>query len=172
MLSSFRCSCSLRKHPFLLALRRWGHFARNVPGGEERGETDVFAGYCSWRFIWYSVSQYFLTIQVYSPFTRRNRVRLFSLLHYEQWTEWFAEKGKRPNILMRNSLKDEKLLEKSTYTSVNCLWVFGFYISILLFMSTASSKLNFKHRAWMQSILQGSSGEALLSATDLVYNMR
>ena len=27
---------SLRKHPFLLALRRWG---------EERGETDVFAGY-------------------------------------------------------------------------------------------------------------------------------
>ena len=29
---------SLRKHPFLLALRR------NVPSGEERGETDVFAG--------------------------------------------------------------------------------------------------------------------------------
>ena len=29
---------SLRKHPFLLALRRWGRF------GEERGETDVFAG--------------------------------------------------------------------------------------------------------------------------------
>ena len=27
---------SLRKHPFLLALRRWGR--------EERGETDVFAG--------------------------------------------------------------------------------------------------------------------------------
>ena len=38
-------SCSLRKHPFLLALRQWGHF--NVPGGEERGETDVFAGYIS-----------------------------------------------------------------------------------------------------------------------------
>ena len=44
---------SLRKHPFLLALRRWGTFraeerrssARNVPSGEERGETDVFAGY-------------------------------------------------------------------------------------------------------------------------------
>ena len=36
---------SLRKHPFLLALRRWGRFARNVPSGEERGETDVFAGY-------------------------------------------------------------------------------------------------------------------------------
>ena len=35
---------SLRKHPFLLALRRWGRFARNVPSGEERGETDVFAG--------------------------------------------------------------------------------------------------------------------------------
>ena len=34
-------SCSLRKPPFLLALRRWGRF---VPGGEERGETDVFAG--------------------------------------------------------------------------------------------------------------------------------
>ena len=29
---------SLRKHPFLLALRR-------VPSGEEGGETDVFAGY-------------------------------------------------------------------------------------------------------------------------------
>ena len=26
---------SLRKHPFLLALRRWGRFARNVPSGEE-----------------------------------------------------------------------------------------------------------------------------------------
>ena len=36
---------SLRKHPFLLAVRRWGRFTRNVPGGEERGETDVFAGY-------------------------------------------------------------------------------------------------------------------------------
>ena len=36
---------SLRKHPFLLALRRGGRFALNVPGGEEQGETDVFAGY-------------------------------------------------------------------------------------------------------------------------------
>ena len=35
---------SLRKHPFLPALRSWGRFARNVPIGEERGETDVFAG--------------------------------------------------------------------------------------------------------------------------------
>ena len=35
---------SLRKHPFLLALRRWRRVARNVPSGEERGETDVFAG--------------------------------------------------------------------------------------------------------------------------------
>ena len=39
-----RCRCSLRKHPFLLALRRWGRW--NVPSGEEREETDVFAGYC------------------------------------------------------------------------------------------------------------------------------
>ena len=31
-----RFQTSLRKHPFLLALRRWGRFAR--------GETDVFAG--------------------------------------------------------------------------------------------------------------------------------
>ena len=31
---------SLRKHPFLLALRRGGRFARR-----KRGETDVFAGY-------------------------------------------------------------------------------------------------------------------------------
>ena len=36
---------SLRKHSFLLALRRRGRFARNVPSYEERGETDVFAGY-------------------------------------------------------------------------------------------------------------------------------
>ena len=36
---------NLTKHPFLLALRRWGRFARNVLRGEERGETDVFAGY-------------------------------------------------------------------------------------------------------------------------------
>ena len=35
---------SLRKHPFLLALRRRGRSARNVPIDEERGETDVFAG--------------------------------------------------------------------------------------------------------------------------------
>ena len=35
---------SLRKHQFLLALCRWGRFARNVPSGEVRGETDVFAG--------------------------------------------------------------------------------------------------------------------------------
>ena len=49
---------SLWKHPFHLALRRWDVISveflqlsrrrsssRNVPGGEERGETDVFAGY-------------------------------------------------------------------------------------------------------------------------------
>ena len=36
---------SLRKHPFLLALRSRGRFARNVQSGEERGEMDVsFAG--------------------------------------------------------------------------------------------------------------------------------
>ena len=44
--SENKMDTSLRKHPFLLTLRRWGHFARkrNVPSGEERGETDVFAG--------------------------------------------------------------------------------------------------------------------------------
>ena len=37
---------SLRKHPFPLALRRWGRSrVGNVPSGEERGETDVVAGY-------------------------------------------------------------------------------------------------------------------------------
>ena len=41
---------SLRKHPFLLALRRWARFARkNVPSYEERGQTDVFAGYIGSR---------------------------------------------------------------------------------------------------------------------------
>ena len=41
-----KCYISLRKHPFLPALLRWGRFARNVPNDEERGETDVFAGKC------------------------------------------------------------------------------------------------------------------------------
>ena len=38
---------SLRKRPFLLALRRWRRKrkTRNVPSREEGGETDVFAGY-------------------------------------------------------------------------------------------------------------------------------
>ena len=40
---------SLRKQPFLLALRRWGRFSRsssrNVPSVEERGETAVVDGY-------------------------------------------------------------------------------------------------------------------------------
>ena len=51
LIGGFRKSeivASLRKHPLLLALRRWGRFARrnarNVPIGEEQGETDVFAG--------------------------------------------------------------------------------------------------------------------------------
>ena len=43
-ISNVRVLVSLRKHPFLLALRRWRRVARNVPSGEERGETDVFAG--------------------------------------------------------------------------------------------------------------------------------
>ena len=88
----------------------------------------------------------------------------------EWFTEWFVEKGKRPNILMRNSLKDKKLLEKITYTGVNCLRVFGFYISNFLFVSTAGSKLNFKHRAGMQKYSSGNLGDALLSATDFIYN--
>ena len=37
-------SFSLRKQPFLLALRRWGQFRTS---GEERGETVVFGGYNS-----------------------------------------------------------------------------------------------------------------------------
>ena len=37
--ASIRIDCSLRKHPFLLALRRRGRF------GKERGETDFFVGY-------------------------------------------------------------------------------------------------------------------------------
>ena len=64
----------------------------------------------------------------------------------------------------------KKLLKKTTYTSANCLRVFGFYMLILLFMSTASSKLNFKHRAQMQKYPSGNLGDALLSATDLIYN--
>ena len=42
---TFKDNSSLRKHPFLLAFRRLGRSSsRNVPSGEERGETDVFAG--------------------------------------------------------------------------------------------------------------------------------
>ena len=33
---------SLQKHSFLLALRRWGRFARNVPSGEERRRNGCF----------------------------------------------------------------------------------------------------------------------------------
>ena len=40
-----RRGASLRKDTFPLALRRWGRFARTVPSGEKRGETDLFAGY-------------------------------------------------------------------------------------------------------------------------------
>ena len=38
-----------RKHPFIFALRRWGRFAQNVPGGQERG---CFRGQHAayWRF--------------------------------------------------------------------------------------------------------------------------
>ena len=62
------------------------------------------------------------------------------------------------------------MLKKTTYTNVNCLRVFGFYISILLFMSSAISKLNFKHRAQMQKYRSGNLGDALLLLTDLIYN--
>ena len=33
-----------------LPLSRRRSSARNVPSGEERGETDVFAGYAKWRY--------------------------------------------------------------------------------------------------------------------------
>ena len=71
---------------------------------------------------------------------------------------------------MRNSLKDEKLLEKTTYTSMNCLQVFSIYFLILLFVSTVSSKLNFKHCACMQKYPSGNLGDTLPAATDLIYN--
>ena len=35
----------IKKRRYYLFFRRWGRFARNVPSGEERGETDVFAGH-------------------------------------------------------------------------------------------------------------------------------
>ena len=72
---------------------------------------------------------------------------------------------------MRNSLKDEKLVGKPTYTSVNCLRVFGFYISILLFMSTASSKLNFKTSRSNVKVPVREFRDALLLATDLIYSI-
>ena len=52
---------SLRKHPFLLALRLWGRFARrNVPSGEERGETDIFAGYLPLQSLFFQQLSYLM----------------------------------------------------------------------------------------------------------------
>ena len=54
---------SLRKHPFLLALRRWGRFAflrakrPQRRSREERGETDVFARYGDFRFLYLSTAK-------------------------------------------------------------------------------------------------------------------
>ena len=51
---------SLRKHPFPLALRRKGRFAflrAKRPQGEERGETDVLAGYGDFRFLYLSTAK-------------------------------------------------------------------------------------------------------------------
>ena len=49
--SLLACENRLRKHPFLLALRRWSPLGTDIPpsetspASEERGETVVFAGY-------------------------------------------------------------------------------------------------------------------------------
>ena len=51
-----RCNIAFENIRFSVSLRRWGRFARRnarkVPSGEERGETDVFAGYCSTTRTW------------------------------------------------------------------------------------------------------------------------
>ena len=53
---------SLRKHAFLFSLRRW----RNVPSGEEWGETDVFAGYNLSASVIKNVLVQFVTKRQYS----------------------------------------------------------------------------------------------------------
>ena len=53
---------SLQKHPFLLALRRWGR--------EERGQTDVFAGYYNIFLFYKFVPE--ATFDVVLVWSRRN----------------------------------------------------------------------------------------------------
>ena len=77
ILLGYKCY-SLRKHPFLFALRRWACFVWNVPSGEEQGETDVFAGYKCYRYM-YSVHLY----TELSPFIYLYFRQLFWSLRYK-----------------------------------------------------------------------------------------
>ena len=61
-------------------------------------------------------------------------------------------KGKRPNILIRNLLKDDKNSWKKLLTLAWMSPVFSIYILILLFVSTASSKLNPACKGILQGI--------------------
>ena len=81
--NGFRSTNSLRKHPFLLALRRW-----DVPSDEERGETYVFAGYSTKKhsFLPYNWLVSFLGVLFskathYLPlnFTREDKTKLVDM---------------------------------------------------------------------------------------------
>ena len=81
--NGFRSTNSLRKHPFLLALRRW-----DVPSDEERGQTYVFAGYSTKKlsFLPYNWLVSFLGVLFskathYLPlnFTREDKTKLVDM---------------------------------------------------------------------------------------------
>ena len=75
----------LRKHPFT----RSSLFARNIPSGEERGGTDVFAGYTVEYFA--GKSSLFISLEEKIDLTlffdRRSQYSIFSYkVHYFQWS--------------------------------------------------------------------------------------
>ena len=75
----------LRKHPFT----RSSLFARNIPSGEERGGTDVFAGYTVEYFA--GKSSLFISLEEKNRFNAifRSQISVFYFsykVHYFQWS--------------------------------------------------------------------------------------
>ena len=91
----FNPSVSLRKHPFLLALRRWGRFAQNVLSDEERGETDVFAGYpsVSFRFLFSLIYYYTLWDSYHEFFPERLTFQTKVVLVWDQASRERSERS-------------------------------------------------------------------------------
>ena len=87
-----------------------------------------------------------------------------------RFTEWFAEKRKNPNILIRYSLKGwKKLLAKTTYTSVN-LRVFVSKSELFCSRPLLAQNWIFKYSARIQNTLRESKGRVAIGNADLIYN--